>query len=130
MRQQFSIFLLRWALNSVGLWVAVSLLGGLGATLNSEATALTFLFAGLVFSVVNSILRPLVIVLSLPAILLTLGLFMLVVNGFLVWLSVKFVPGLEMPFLAAIIAGMIISLVNYAVTGLIEFNKKPRVKVS
>ena len=130
MRQQFNIFLLRWALNSIGLWVAIRLLGGLGATLSGEETVLTFLFAGLVFSVVNGVLRPLVIVLSLPAILLTLGLFMLIVNGFLVWLSVKLVPGIEMTFLASIIAGMIISLVNYGVTGLIELNNKPRVRVT
>lgn len=125
MRKQFYVFLLRWLLNSVGLWISFRLLGGLGAQLNGEETTTTFLFAGFVFSLINTVLRPLAIILSIPAILLTLGLFMLVVNGFLVWLSVKFVPNLELSFMASIVAGMIISLINYVVTGILEL-KEPR----
>ena len=125
MQRQFFIFLLRWLLNSVGLWIAVRVLGNLGAQLSGEEGAVTFLLAGFVFSLVNTILRPLAIILSLPAILLTLGLFMLVVNGFLVWISVKLVPGIELTFVASIIAGMIISLINYVVTGILEL-KDPK----
>lgn len=125
MRKQFYIFLLRWLLNSAGLWIAVRVLGSLGAQMDNEESAMTFLLAGFVFSMVNTLLRPLAIILSLPAILLTLGLFMLVVNGFMVWISVKFVPGIELTFAAAIIAGMIISLINYVVTGILEL-RNPR----
>ncbi len=127
MRRQFSFFILRWFLNSLGLWIAVRLLGSLGATLTSEAVISTFLVAGLVFSLVNTLLKPIIIILALPAILLTLGLFILVVNGFMVWVSVQLVPGIEMTFGAAIVAGIIMSLVNYIVNAFIDLNQPTKV---
>ena len=81
-----------------------------------------FLFAGLIFSVINSLLRPIVIIFSLPAILLTLGLFMLLVNGFMVYLSILITPDLEMTFLNSILTGIILSLINYIVTSAVELN--------
>ena len=81
-----------------------------------------FLFAGLVFSVANALLKPIVIVLSLPALLVTLGLFMLVVNGFMVWLSLKLVPGIGMTFWHSILTGIVISLVNYIVSNVVDIN--------
>lgn len=123
MRRQFYVFIIRWLLNSVGLWLAVQLLSDYGAAISPERGIPTFLFAGLVFSIVNSVIRPIVIILSLPVILITLGLFMFVVNGFMVWLSLKLVPGLSMTFTAAIVAGIIISLINYIVTSLLDIRK-------
>lgn len=120
MKKQFSAFLFRWSLNALGLWIAVRLLGSLGANLTAEETFWTFLFAGFVFSLVNSILKPILIILSLPAILLSLGLFMLVVNGVMVYIAVNLSPGIDMSFGASILAGLVMSLVNYVVTGLLE----------
>lgn len=112
MKRQFATFLLRWILNSVGIWVAVRLLGN-G---NTEATsAWTFMMAGLIFSLVNSTLKPIVTILALPAILLTLGLFTLVVNGFMVYVSLALAPGISMTFAHSIVAGIILSLVNYII---------------
>lgn len=126
MRRQFKTFLLRWALNSIGLWIAVRLLGGLGAQQLSEQTLLTFLLAGLVFSLVNALIRPIVLILSLPAILLTLGIFMLVVNGLMVYITGLLVPGIEIPFVAAIVASVIMSLINYVITGLLDIRQSER----
>ena len=120
MRKQFNVFLLRWALNSLGLLLSVRLLANIGASIGEEETFITILLAGLVFSLVNSLLKPIVLVLSLPAIILSLGLFILFVNGLMVWVSVALVPGIEMTFAAAIVAGIIMSLVNYIVTGLVD----------
>lgn len=112
MKRQFATFLLRWILNSVGIWVAVRLLGN-G---NSGATSvLTFMMAGLIFSLVNSTLKPIVTILALPAILLTLGLFTLVVNGLMVYVSLALAPGISMTFAHSIVAGIILSLVNYII---------------
>lgn len=112
MKRQFATFLLRWILNSVGIWVAVRLLGN-G---NPEATsAWTFMMAGLIFSLVNSILKPIITILALPAILLTLGLFTLVVNGLMVYVSLALAPGISMTFAHSIVAGIILSLVNYII---------------
>jgi putative membrane protein len=89
MRKQFGIFLVRWVLNSFGLWVAVRLLGTGYSDAEVNAGFGLFLIAGLIFSVINSILRPVVVILSLPAILITLGLFVLVVNGIMVYIKLE-----------------------------------------
>jgi len=116
MNKHFFIFIVRWLFNSLGLWVAVSLLGtGYDNTMVNESIV-GFLLAGLIFSVVNSVLKPIVVILSLPAILLTLGLFMIIVNGLLVYISLRFTPGISMSFINSILTGMILSLVNYIVS--------------
>lgn len=114
MRRQFAVFLVRWALNSVGIWVAIRLFGVGYNAASTEIT--TFVWAGLIFSVVNSVLRPIVVILALPAILLTLGLFTLLVNGLMVYVSLALAPGLTMHFGDSILAGIILSLVNYIVS--------------
>lgn len=126
MGQQFALFIVRWILNSLALWIAVRLLGGLGAEVTSPNAMTTILLAGLVLSVVNVLIRPLVVILSLPAILLTLGLFTLIVNGLMVYIATKIVPGFTMPFGAAIVAGIIVSLVNYILTGILQLREENR----
>jgi putative membrane protein len=124
MRKQFAVFLLRFLLNTLGLWIASRLLGG--GFNDTEATTTTFFIAGLVLSLANTVLRPIVIVLSLPAILVTLGLFMLVVNGLVVWLALNLVPNLEISFFSAVLTGIIISLINYIISGFLELNNNKK----
>lgn len=126
MLQQFAVFLVRWILNSVGLWIAVRLLGtGLSDTQVDSGFAV-FLLAGFIFSIINSLLRPIIVILSLPAILLTLGLFVLVVNGLMVYISLKLAPGVEMSFFNSILTGIILSLINYIVSSAVELKKQQR----
>ncbi|HEV7952081.1 MAG TPA: phage holin family protein [Candidatus Saccharimonadales bacterium] len=120
MKKQFSLFILRWMLNSFGLWVAVRVFGTGYSDAELTANTWAFLVAGLIFSVINAILRPVVIILSLPAILVTLGLFMIVVNGLMVYISLKLAPGMQMTFLYSMITGIVLSLVNYIVSGVLE----------
>lgn len=122
MRHQFAIFLLRWLLNSFGLWIAVRLLGTGYSDAQVDSGVAVFLLAGLIFSIVNTVLKPIIIILSLPAILLTVGLFILVVNGILVYISLKLAPGLQMTFVNSILTGMILSLLNYIVTSVLLLN--------
>ena len=124
MQRQFTIFLVRWLLNSFGLWVAVRLLGPGLSDAQVDANALVFLSAGLIFSIVNAIVRPIVIILSLPAILLTLGLFIVVVNGVMVYISLQLAPGLQMSFWHSILTGIILSLINYIVSSVFEMNMR------
>jgi len=124
MRKQFAVFVLRWALNTLGLWIASKLLSN--SFIDTDVTATTFVVAGLILSLANSILKPFVIVLALPAILLTLGLFMLVVNGLMVYIALKLVPGLDISFGGAILTGIIISLINYFISGILEMKDNPR----
>ncbi|MDO5343695.1 MAG: phage holin family protein [Candidatus Saccharibacteria bacterium] len=115
-RQLVAVILVRWVLNSLGLWVAATLLGSVGADLGTASAIAVFLLAGLIFSIVNSVVKPIVVILSLPAILLTLGLFTLIVNGLMVYITLALVPEVSMTFGASILAGIIMSLVNYIVS--------------
>lgn len=120
MKREFSLFILRWMLNSFGLWVAVRIFGTGYSDAELTAGTWVFLVAGLIFSIINAILRPIVIILSLPAILVTLGLFMIVVNGLMVYISLKLAPGLHMTFTYSMITGIVLSLVNYIVSSALE----------
>jgi putative membrane protein len=123
MKQQFAVFLVRWALNAIGLWIAVRLLGTGYDDVEVTAGFWGFILAGLIFSLVNSIFKPLAVVLSLPAILLTLGLFVIIVNGAMVYFSLLIAPGISMSFGNSILAGIILSLVNYIVSATVEINR-------
>lgn len=115
MKKQFYVFVVRWLMNSLGLWIAVRLFGT-GKEIDVTVGIIGFLSAGLIFSIVNSILKPFIVILSMPAILVTLGLFMLIVNGLLVYISLAITPGISMTFLNSILTGIILSLVNYIVS--------------
>ncbi len=111
-------FLVRWLVCSLGLWLAAALLGS-GVDYGSNVRVI--IIAGLLLAAINSIIRPIVVVLSLPAILFSLGLFMIVINGFMVLLASWIYEPLEITnFWMAILAGMIIGLVNYLVTTFLE----------
>lgn len=126
MKRQFAIFLLRWAAMSFGIWVSVSVLGGVVS--GSEPTVWTYLGAGLAFSVVNTVLKPIVTILSLPAIILTLGLFVLVVNGLMVYIALLLVPSLQFSFVQAVIGGIFLSLINYVFNNILELKSHSRSK--
>ncbi|OYX42977.1 hypothetical protein B7Y94_02485 [Candidatus Saccharibacteria bacterium 32-49-12] len=123
MKDQFLVFLIRWGLNAFGLWLAVKLLGTGYEDEIVTAGFWGFILAGLIFSLVNSVFKPLAIVLSLPAILLTLGLFVLIVNGFMVYVSLLLAPGISMSLVNSIVAGIILSLVNYIVSAVVEIHR-------
>lgn len=117
MQQQFSRFVLRWFVNSVGLWLAQELIPSIELPEGLAA----ILLAGLVLSLVNALIKPLIVVMTLPAVLLSLGLFMIVINGFVVWLASLIYEPLQIDgFGTAVLAGLLIGLVNYALTTLLE----------
>ena len=117
MNKPFSRFLIRWFVCGLGLWVASLILGDD----ISFTRFLAVVIAGLVLAVMNAIIKPIVIILSLPAILLSLGLFMIVINGLMVLIVSKLYTPLQVTnFGAAMLAGMIIGLVNYLVTTILE----------
>ncbi|HYH75516.1 MAG TPA: phage holin family protein [Candidatus Saccharimonadales bacterium] len=115
-------FLVRWVICSLGLWIAA---GVLNHWVDYDSSLKVLLVAGLILAIVNAIIRPIVVLLSLPAILFTLGLFMVVINGLMVFLVSKVYDPLEITsFWAAILAGMIIGLVNYLVTAILEIRER------
>jgi putative membrane protein len=101
----------RWACNVVALFVAAWALDGV--TYGDKWW--TLLIAAAVFTVVNMWLRPLVRLLSLPLIILTLGLFLFVVNVLMLYVTDWLVDGFDIRSLGAgIVAAVIVSLVNWA----------------
>ncbi len=128
MKRQFLVFLVRWVLNSFGLWIAVRIFGTGYNDVNVTAGIWGFLLAGLIFSIINSVLKPIAVIFALPAILLTLGLFMLVVNGLMVYISLSLAPGLSMSFINSILTGMLLSLINYIVSAALEFRQPEEVE--
>lgn len=111
-------FLFRWAVSSLGLGFAAWVLGD---NLNIQNSLGVMLIAGLLLAAVNTIVKPLVVFITLPALLVTLGLFMIVINGLMVLLASKLYPGLEVSnFGFAMLAGMLIGLVNYLLVTIVE----------
>lgn len=110
--------MIKWLIASLGLWIAAGLLGGYVQYGDKVGVIIT---AGFLLTIVNMLIKPLVIFLSLPALLLTLGLFMIVINGLMVLLvSALYDPLHVSNFWAAMLAGMIIGLVNYLVVTILE----------
>lgn len=118
MKKPIPRFLVRWLVSSLGLWIAA---GFLGQNLGYDNRASVLIIAGLILAIVNTIIKPLLVILSLPAVLLSLGLFMIVINGVMVLLVSELYPSLHVKnFGVAVLAGIIIGLVNYLVTTILE----------
>jgi putative membrane protein len=118
-RKKSSRFIVRWAVSSLGLWLAAALVGSDKISFQNRLSVVVF--SGLVLAVVNTILKPLVVFLSLPAVLLSLGIFMVVINGLMVSIAAKLYAPLEVSsFGVAIVAGIIIGLTNFLVTAIID----------
>lgn len=110
-------FIVRWLVSSLGLWIAAAFLSAL--TYDNQWQVLVV--AGFILALANSIIRPIVVLLSLPAILFTLGLFMVVINGLMVYLVAWLYGPLEVSsFWIALVAGLVIGLVNFLVTTILE----------
>lgn len=106
--------LLRLLVTAASLWVAVKLVPGL----SFHGSALAFLGVAVVFAVVNAVIRPLALVFSLPLLVVTLGLFWLVVNGFMLWLTAAFSGALGLGFevrgfWAAFLGGLVVSCASW-----------------
>ena len=117
MKRQFVQFLIRWGLNIAGLFTAAHFLSGI--TYRNEWHVL--LIAALVLSIVNALIKPFVVILSLPALVLSLGIFSVVINGLMVYLAhLIYSPFQVSTFGTAILAGLVVGLVNYVVTRLFD----------
>lgn len=119
LRHLVTKFGVRWLVSSLGLWIAAAILGAQRLSVGDSWK--TVVGAGFFLALVNMLIKPFLVILSIPAIILSLGLFMLVLNGFLILLVSKFYDSLYVKNLwSAIIAGIIVGLVNFSVTKIIE----------
>jgi putative membrane protein len=116
MLRQLETFIFRVFVNAVAIWIAAQL-----SLLSYGNAYLNLLIASVILAVLNAAIKPFLVIFTLPAIVLTLGLFTVLINGFIVvlvsWLYDKFDVG---SFWAAVLVGLLIGLVNYVVTLLTE----------
>ncbi len=113
MKRQFGQFLVRWGFNAAGLFAASRLLSGVSFQDRWEV----LFAASLILSLINALIKPFMMILALPALLLTLGIFSVVINGLMVYLAhLIYQPFQISSFGTAVLAGLIIGLVNYIVT--------------
>ena len=120
--------LLNWILNAAALWIAAALIPGLD--FNGGPGKLLLVAA--VFGVVNSLLRPILTILTCPLIVLTLGLFTLVINALMLlvtgWLSESWNLGFTVSgFGAAFFGGLVVGLVSMLLSLGLHGNREPRV---
>ncbi len=102
-------FILRWAINAIALYLAVLLLPGrIGLT----SGLVSIIWLALIFGLVNALVRPLISILTCPLIILTLGLFTLVIND-PVWLN-------------AFLGGLVVSVVSVVLSMILKDELKPR----
>lgn len=108
-------FVLRLLLNAAALYLLTQVYSGVsfepGSGLGSA------LIAALVMGIVNALIRPVLLLLSLPVNVLTLGLFTLVVNGVVLWLVAALTPLNVLGLGAAIVGALVLGLISWALDG-------------
>jgi len=116
-------FLLRVIINAVAIWLATLFLSGLEVVGGGDTTTtvIVFLVVALVFGIVNAVVKPIVKLLALPLYVLTLGLFTVIVNAAMLWLtswlSQRTEYGLRIDnFGTAVLGALIISVVSFVLS--------------
>jgi len=117
--------LLRWAINAVAIYVAVALVEGLHA----QGGWTLYLWLALILGLVNAVIAPVLKVLSCPLILITLGLFTLVINGAMLMVASRIAQALGLgvvveSFWSAILAALVISVVSFGLSALTGLNRR------
>jgi len=112
--------IVRLVVNAIALWIAATVVTGVEFTsASTRDEVLTVLVVAAIFGVVNTLVRPIVKLFSLPAYLLTLGLFTFVVNALMLWLTSWLAGQLDVPFHvdgfwpAAVLGSLVVSFVSW-----------------
>lgn len=120
-KNQILIFLLRWLVSSSGMWLCMRWFGHIHTT----DVFWLFIVAGLIFSLVNSVVKPLLTMLALPLIILSMGIFTIILNIAMVGLTIALLPGVEMGFGGAVLTTIVMSLLNGLVNLLVpDYNEE------
>ena len=114
-KRQLLVFLLRWLASTFGMWLCINLF----AEVSRETSLWFYILAGLIFSLVNSIVKPLAKTFALPLIIISMGIFTVLLNIGMVALTIWLLPGVEMHFWQMALTTLIMSLINWLVNFLI-----------
>jgi putative membrane protein len=112
-------FLVFWGVNTLSLWVADGLFDGI-----AFGTAQALFVSGLLLGLVNTFVKPLLVLLTLPLSVVTLGFFVLVINALMLLLVAWLVPGfLVAGFWSGFFVALFVSVFSFIVNTLIGYNK-------
>lgn len=124
-------FILRWVINAIALYLAVLVLPGI----DLRSGMVSIIWLALIFGLVNALFRPLIQLLTCPLIMLTLGLFTLVINTFLFWLTSVIGQSFglaltiaEPVWWNAFLGGLVVSVVSVVLTLILKDEMKGRRK--
>lgn len=114
--------ILSTAISAVAIWFATLILGGFNVVGGDDETwkrLAVFAGLGLILGILNTLIKPVLLILSLPVLILTLGLFLVVINAAILWLVSWITSGLDWGLLinnfgTALLAALIISLATFA----------------
>lgn len=115
--------LIRWAISAVALWVTVELGAGLSM---AEPGIGTLLWVALLIGLVNAVVRPIMILLTLPLTVLTLGLFLLVVNGLSIAIVAALTPLETAGFGGAVLGALVLSVISAVLAALLGDERRLR----
>jgi len=124
-------FVIRVLVNGVALWVAASLIPGIHLADNPASTSnhlVTILWVAVIFGLLNALIKPILTILSLPVIILTLGLFTLIVNAAMLeltsWFAGKFSLDFHVDqfFWDAVLGAIIITIVSMLLNAILPDN--------
>ncbi|MFW5941131.1 MAG: phage holin family protein [Chloroflexota bacterium] len=123
-----SSILIRWVVNAIALWVAVQIVPGLE---HVGESGLSLLLIALIFGLVNALVRPIIVLLTCPLIVLTMGLFILIINAVMLsitaWLSNMFGLGLVVEgFWPTFWGALVISIVSGVISLLVKDEREDR----
>jgi len=106
--------LINIVINGLAVYITAHVLSGV-----SVDSFVTAIIVSVVLGIVNAILKPILLILTLPATILTLGLFTFVINALMVYLVATFVPGFHVNgFIPALLFSLVLSLVSWFLKGL------------
>ena len=116
-------FILRWVINAIALYLAVLLLPGI----DLESGLISIIWLALIFGLINALFRPLLKFLTCPLIILTLGLFTLVINTFMFWLTSLIGQSFGLALIIndpvwwnAFLGGLIVTIVSVAMSMILK----------
>lgn len=113
-------FMLRWIINTLAVLALPYIFTSI--TVKDVPAAI---IAALVIGLLNAIVRPILVILTLPVTILTLGLFILVINALLFWAASALLPGFEVAgFWSAFFGAIVFSLISWAVSSLLLGDKR------
>jgi len=112
--------LVRWLLNAAALLLVAYLYPGV-----TVASFVAALIAALVLGLVNAIVRPILVLLTLPVTILTLGLFLFVINALMFWLAAEIVQGFHVSgFVGALVGSILYSVITLVINWLVAPRRK------